>query len=100
MSDGGDHYDKIIVEVPMASKAITVTLGPLAARAQAHLDSGKFASMSEVVREGLRALDRQEAMLDAFYRKKIEESLADPRPDISAEEAFESVWEAARNRRG
>jgi antitoxin ParD1/3/4 len=56
--------------------------------------------MSEVVREGLRALDREEAMLDSIYKAKLEEALADPRPEVSAEEAFAAVRAAARERRG
>ena len=66
----------------MASKAVTVTLGQMAERAEEHLALGRFASMSELVREGLRALDRQEALLDAIYKSKIEEALADKRPSM------------------
>lgn len=84
----------------MASKAVTVTLGSMAERAQEHIRLGRFSTMSEVVREGLRALDRQEAMLDALYKTKLEEALADPRPSIPLEEAFERVRKAARERRG
>lgn len=84
----------------MASKAVTVTLGNMAERAEEHIRLGRFSTMSEVVREGLRALDRQEAMLDALYKAKLEEALADKRPDVSAEEAFAAVREAARKRRG
>lgn len=83
----------------MASKAITVTLGDMAERARKHLESGRFASMSEVMREGLRALDRQEAMLDELYRRKIDEALADPRPMMSADEAFAELDRRAQARR-
>jgi len=84
----------------MASKAVTVTLGNMAERAQAHIAAGKYSTMSEVVREGLRALDREEALLDAIYKKKLEEALADPRPGIPIEEAFARVRQAALERRG
>jgi antitoxin ParD1/3/4 len=84
----------------MAAKAVTVTLGKMAERAQAHIAAGKYSTMSEVVREGLRALDREEALLDAIYKRKLEEALADPRPSIPAEEAFAAVRAAARERRG
>ena len=82
----------------MASKAVTVTLGNMADRARHHIATGRFASMSEVLREGLRALDRQEAMLDELYRRKIDEALADPRPSIPIDEAFArlDVLSAAR----
>lgn len=72
----------------MASKAVTVTLGKMGDRARHHIATGRYASMSEVLREGLRALDREEAMLDEIYRRKIDEALADPRPSISVDEAF------------
>jgi antitoxin ParD1/3/4 len=72
----------------MTGKAVTVTLGEMTERARYHIASGRFASMSEVLREGLRALDRQEAMLDELYRRKIDEAFADPRPSIPLDEAF------------
>lgn len=85
-----------------ANKPITVTLGPLAERVEARVRSGDYASVSEVVRAGLRALDREEAMLErlflpideddpewiAYVREKLEEALADPRPPIPIEDAF------------
>jgi len=72
----------------MASKAVTVTLGDMADRAKRHVESGRFSSMSEVVRAGLRALDREEAALDEMLRLKIQEALDDPRPSIPIDEAF------------
>lgn len=80
------------------SKPVTVTLGPLKERAEAYVASGRFASMSEVVREGLRALDRQEALLDAIYKAKIEEALADPRPPVPLEEGLARVREKIAGR--
>jgi antitoxin ParD1/3/4 len=77
----------------MASKAVTVTLGKMAERAEAHIASGKYSTMSEVVREGLRALDRQEAMLDAIYKAKIEEALANPAPAVPLAEGLARVRE-------
>jgi antitoxin ParD1/3/4 len=78
-----------------ANKPISVTLGPLAQRAEARVKSGSYASISEVVRDGLRALDREDAMFDAILKAKVEEALADPRPDIPAEEVFAGL--AARH---
>jgi antitoxin ParD1/3/4 len=72
----------------MARKTVTVTLGSMAEMASKHLESGRYASMSELMREGLQALDRREAMLDELYRRKIDEALADPRPSIPLDEAF------------
>lgn len=73
------------------SKPVTVTLGGMAERAQRLVDSGRYASMSEVVRAGLRALDREEAGLDALLKAKVEEALADPRPRVPMDEAFARI---------
>lgn len=71
-----------------ANKPISVTLGPLAKKAEARVKSGEYASISEVLREGLRALDWQDELFDEILKKKVEEAMADPRPSIPAEEAF------------
>lgn len=47
-------------------------------------DGGAYASLSEVVQEGLRALARE----DEWLREAVRESLDDPRPSIPAEEVF------------
>jgi antitoxin ParD1/3/4 len=71
--------------------AVTVTLGGMGARARQYIAEGRYASMSEVVRAGLRALDREEAEFDAILKAKVEEALADPRPYIPFEEAMAQV---------
>jgi antitoxin ParD1/3/4 len=71
-----------------SNKPITVTLGPQQAGVKARLKTGNYSSASEVMRAALRALDREEAALDEILRRKVEISLADPRPSIPAEDVF------------
>ncbi|RYM09629.1 type II toxin-antitoxin system ParD family antitoxin [Sphingobium cupriresistens] len=79
------------MEAGMAAKAISVTLGEMASHAERHLASGRYASMSEVMRAGLRALDREEAVLDELVRVRVAEALADPRPPMPLDKAFAKV---------
>jgi antitoxin ParD1/3/4 len=72
----------------IAVKPVTVTLGPLTEMAQSHVKSGRYASVSEVVRDGLRALEREEAALDAVLKAKVEAALADPAPAIPQRNVF------------
>lgn len=73
------------------SKPITVTLGKQQASLEAHLAKGSYASASEVLRAGLRALDREDRALDELMRAKIQEALDDPRPSVPADEAFARI---------
>jgi antitoxin ParD1/3/4 len=53
--------------------------------------SGAYASESEVVSAGLRALERQErheTETEEWLRHRVPQSLADPRPSQPAEEVF------------
>ena len=74
-----------------STKPITVTLGEMQTRVDARVKSGAYSSASEVIRAGLRALDREEEALDEMMRRKIQESLDDPRPDLSLEEVFDKL---------
>lgn len=74
-----------------AIKPITVTLGAMTSRAQAHVESGRYGSISEVLRAGLRALDREEAALEALIKAKVEEALADPQPMLTPAEVSASI---------
>ena len=71
-----------------ADKPVTVTLGPLSGTAQARVKSGRYASVSEVVRAGLRALDREEELLDALLKARVAEALADTAPPLDQAEVF------------
>jgi antitoxin ParD1/3/4 len=73
------------------SKPVTVTLGDLLPRVERRVSSGDYASVSEVMRAGVRALDREEAAMDALLRVRIEQARADPRPAIPLADAFAAV---------
>jgi antitoxin ParD1/3/4 len=79
-----------------------VTLGELQERVDARVQSGTYSSASEVIRAGLRALDREEEALNEIWRRKIRESLDDPRPDVPLEEVFDRLEQkhAARVKNG
>jgi antitoxin ParD1/3/4 len=71
-----------------AAKPVTVTLGQLTGMAQKRVASGRYSSLSEVVRAGLRALEREEEALDAILKARVEEALADPAPSIPQDDVF------------
>jgi antitoxin ParD1/3/4 len=68
-----------------------VTLGELHERVEARVKSGAYSSASEVVRAGLRALDREEEALNELWRQRIAEAYADPRPSIPSDQAFREL---------
>lgn len=71
-----------------ATKPVTVTLGPLADMARERVESGRYGSVSEVIRAGLRALEREEGALDAILEARVKEALADPAPSIPQTDVF------------
>jgi antitoxin ParD1/3/4 len=76
------------------SKTVTVDLGEMHDSFEARLRSGAYASADELMQDALRALEREEqgsAFDDAYVRRKVEESLADPRADVPAEHVFERL---------
>jgi antitoxin ParD1/3/4 len=81
-----------------ASQPVTVTLGEMKARVDERVRTGRYASASEVLRAGLRALDREEAALDNWMRLKVQEAFEDPRPRLSLAEAFADVRAHAAKR--
>lgn len=76
-----------------SDKPVTVTLGGLTRTAQARVESGRYASLSEVVRAGLRALDREEEQLAAYARARVAQALAEQDEPVSLDRAFASVRE-------
>jgi antitoxin ParD1/3/4 len=73
------------------SKPISVTLGPQQASLERRLRSGQYGSASEVLRQALRALDREEAVLDEALREKVKASMADRRPSVPAGDVFKRL---------
>jgi antitoxin ParD1/3/4 len=74
-----------------ASKPVTVTLGDLADRAAARVETGDYASLSEVLRAGLRALEREETALDALIRDRIATVNAMPDEHVPLAAGMDSV---------
>jgi antitoxin ParD1/3/4 len=71
--------------------AVSVTLGGMGDKAREWIAQGRYETMSEVVLEGLRALERQDSKSDAILKAKVEEAINDPRPYVSIEEAFTRI---------
>lgn len=73
------------------SRPLTVTLGKQQASVDIRLESGAYASASEVVRAGLRALDREEQALNELMRAKIKAALESDAPDVPAADVFKRI---------
>ena len=74
--------------MPRTSRPVTITLGEQRKQVEARVRSGAYASVSEVMRAAVRALDREEAALDDWLKRRVDESLADARPDVPARAVF------------
>lgn len=82
-----------------AAKPVTVTLGGMAKSAQAHVASGRYASISEVVRAGLRALDREEELWREMVRARVATTLGQPETIVPIEDAYAKLRDHAELRR-
>ena len=81
-----------------ANKPVSVTLGPFAEKVERRVKEGRYSSASEVIRDALRALDREDELFDQILKAKVAEALADPRPPISSEELDRRIkqWHSER----
>lgn len=77
--------------MPRNSRPISVTLGELQEHVEARVNSGAYASASEVLRAAVRALDREEAAINDWLRHRVDEAFADPRPSIPADTVFKRL---------
>jgi antitoxin ParD1/3/4 len=77
------------------AQKISITMTPDMLRAiRESVESGEYASTSEAMRDAVRVWQRQrleEAERLAAIRARVRRSLADPRPDVPLEEAFERI---------
>jgi antitoxin ParD1/3/4 len=67
---------------------LIVDLGDEQKNVDERVASGGYASASDVLRAAVRALDREEALLDRDLRSKVAQAIADPRPLIPASDVF------------
>ena len=84
-----------------ANKPVSVTLGPFAEKVERRVKEGRYASASEVIRDALRALDREDELFDQILKAKVAEALADPLPPSSSEERDRRIkqWHSERLKR-
>lgn len=75
--------------MPRTSRPITVTLGELQSSVDRRVKSGAYTSTSEVLRDAVKALDRQDEAFEGWLRRAVEEAENDPGPAISGEEMLE-----------
>jgi antitoxin ParD1/3/4 len=71
--------------------AVVVDLGPLRQGVEDRVKAGHYASADEVIKAGLLALEREEAVLNEWLNKQAEKSLADPRPSVPAAQVFREL---------
>jgi antitoxin ParD1/3/4 len=70
---------------------IVIDLGPLKKKVDVRVESGSYANAEDVVRAGLLALEREEKAADRWLVELADETLADPRPMVSAEQVFREL---------
>jgi putative addiction module CopG family antidote len=85
------------------TRPMSITLPhEMAAMVKARVASGEYATESEVIRDGLRALQARDAAVEAWLRGEVAESVdefaADPNSGVPADEMMGRVRKAYRDR--
>jgi antitoxin ParD1/3/4 len=84
------------------TEKLSITLPTdMAQMVRGKVQTGAYASNSEVIREALRLMqerDGDRVHKLAWLREKIDRSLADPRPSVDADEVFARLEERHRRR--
>ncbi len=70
---------------------VVVDLGSFRETVDKRVKAGSYSSPDEVIQAGLQALEREEYGLNEWLTQQAEESLADPRPNISADRVFREL---------
>jgi antitoxin ParD1/3/4 len=81
------------------TRALSITLPiDMAEMVKDKVRSGEYASESEVIRDGLRALANQDAAVEKWLREEVVPTIkaldADPSLAVSATEARRQIWAA------
>ncbi len=58
---------------------------------QRQLATGHYENASEVMRDALLALDKRDAVYDEWLREKVRTSIANKKPNVTAEAAFRRI---------
>jgi putative addiction module CopG family antidote len=85
-----------------ATKQLSITLPhEMAEMVRSRVESGQYASESEVIRDGLRALEMHDRALEAWLRKDVAAAYdamkADPSRAVSAEQVRASLAAAHKS---
>ena len=71
---------------------LLVDLGDQMRVVEERVKDGSYATPDEVIRAALRVFDQGDAEEDAWLVALAEESLAEPGPDIPADEVFAEIY--------
>ncbi|HEX7758105.1 MAG TPA: type II toxin-antitoxin system ParD family antitoxin [Caulobacteraceae bacterium] len=78
------------------TRQLSITLpNEMADMVRAKVDSGAYASESEVIREGLRSLEARDEAIEKWLREEVapayDEAMADPSTLIPIDEVFDGL---------